>query len=266
MQKRIIEALRVKPSIDIVDEVTRRVDAIANYVKIWRANSLVLGISGGVDSTTAGRLCQLAVEKLRDDGVQATFIAVRLPYKDQRDESDAQAALDFIKPDRIITANIRAATDAIMFEICTQVGYNDEAHEDFVAGNVKARQRMIVQYAIAGTTGGLVVGTDHAAENVMGFYTKFGDGAADILPLACLNKRQVRSIAKHLGAPEALFNKAATADLETLRPGLLDEEAHGVPYDEIDDFLEGKVVPSQDKIIQTWTSTMHKRLLPIELV
>src|SRR5512142_3273905 len=88
----------------------------------------------------------------------------------------------------------------------------------FHLGNVKARQRMIAQYALAGATRGLVIGTDHAAEALTGFYTKFGDGAADILPLSGLNKRRVRALAQHLGAPEQLVFKTPTADLESDAP------------------------------------------------
>ncbi|POC21628.1 NAD(+) synthase, partial [Vibrio vulnificus] len=92
-------------------------------------------------------------------------------------------------------------------------------------GNVKARTRMIAQYEVAGLVGGLVLGTDHSAENITGFYTKFGDGACDLAPLFGLNKRQVRQIAAHLGAPESLVIKVPTADLEELAPQKADEDA-----------------------------------------
>ena len=99
---------------------------------------------------------------------------------------------------------------------------------------------MVAQYAIAGQTGCAVIGTDHAAESVTGFYTKFGDGAADITPLWRLNKRQGRAMLQVLGAPEHLYLKVPTADLEEDRPSLPDEVALGVTYEEIDDYLEGK--------------------------
>lgn len=85
-------------------------------------------------------------------------------------------------------------------------------------GNIKARQRMIAQYAVAGATGGLVVGTDHAAEAVMGFFTKFGDGGFDLSPLGGLTKRRVRALAVALGGDERLAQKVPTADLESMRP------------------------------------------------
>lgn len=118
----------------------------------------------------------------------------------------------------------------------------DPARKDFHFGNIKARQRMIAQYALAGATGGLVIGTDQAAEALMGFFAKFGDGAADVLPLAGLTKRRVRAVAEHMGAPLELVFKVPTADLESEKPLRPDEEVYGVTYDEIDDFLEGRPV------------------------
>ena len=124
---------------------------------------------------------------------------------------------------------------------------------------------MIAQYAVAGGPGYLVVGTDHAAEAVTGFFTKYGDGGTDINPLFRLNKRQGKLLLKTLGCPEHLYLKRPTADLEDDRPGLEDEVALGVTYEMIDDYLEGKsVAPETAKIIENWyTKTEHKRRPPI---
>ncbi|WP_372438716.1 NAD(+) synthase, partial [Pandoraea sputorum] len=111
------------------------------------------------------------------EGVDARFIAVRLPYRSQADERDAQAALDFIRPDQITTSNIAAAVDGLMDSISIEGLQPTPEQTDFTKGNVKARTRMVAQYAIANFCNGLVVGTDHAAEALMGFFTKFGDGA-----------------------------------------------------------------------------------------
>ena len=94
---------------------------------------------------------------------------------------------------------------------------------------------------------GVVLGTDHAAEAVTGFYTKYGDGGVDLTPIFRLNKRQGKQLLKHLGCPEHLYLKIPTADLEEERPALPDEVALGVTYDEIDDYLEGKEVPEEAK-------------------
>jgi NAD+ synthase len=120
---------------------------------------------------------------------------------------------------------------------------------------------MVAQYEIAGLSQGLVVGTDHSAENITGFYTKFGDGACDLAPLFGLSKRQVRALANAMGAPTALVEKAPTADLECDQPGLKDEDALGLSYSQIDDFLEGREVPQEvaDKLIGIYLRTQHKR-------
>lgn len=225
--------------------------------------SLVLGISGGQDSTLAGKLCQMAITELRQETGNAAlqFIAVRLPYGVQFDEQDCQDALEFIQPDRVLTVNIKSAV------LASEQALRDAGIElsDFVRGNEKARERMKAQYSIAGMTGGVVVGTDHAAEAITGFFTKYGDGGTDINPLFRLNKRQGKQLLAALGCPEHLYKKAPTADLEDDRPSLPDEAALGVSYDNIDDYLEGKAIdPAIASIIEGWyLKTEHKRRPPI---
>lgn len=230
------------------------------------ARGYVLGISGGIDSCTAGRLCQLAVERVRAVGGKALFLAMRLPYGVQADEADAQRALGFIRPDAVVTVDVGPASDALAAAIRAAGEPAPRTRdEDFVLGNIKARERMVAQYAVAGAHGMLVVGTDHAAEAVMGFFTKHGDGACDLMPLAGLTKRRVRAVASVLGADEAIVSKVPTADLETDRPGLPDEQVFGLSYDDIDDFLEGlEVAPDvHDTIVACHRQTAHKRALPL---
>lgn len=260
----IAAALLVAPRFDPAAEAERRIGFIADYLGRSGLESLVLGISGGVDSTVAGRLCQLAVERLRAAGRPARFIAMRLPYGAQLDEADAQAALRFIRPDETLTTDIRPAAQGMLAALKSGLAFESAAQQDFVFGNIKARQRMIAQYAVAGARRGLVVGTDHAAEAVMGFFTKFGDGACDLAPLVGLVKRRVRAIGAHLGAPPELVHKVPTADLEELRPQLPDEAAYGVTYEQIDDFLEGKpVAPEAVEVIRRfYAASHHKRELP----
>jgi NAD+ synthase len=245
-------------------EIARRIEFIKQVLRESGCKSLVLGISGGVDSLTAGRLCQLAVEQLRDEDYAAQFIAVRLPYKAQADEQDAQASLDFIRPDSITTSNIAACVDGLMGSIEIDGLQPSAELTDFAKGNAKARARMLAQYAIANLSNGLVVGTDHGAEAVMGFFTKFGDGACDLAPLSGLTKTQVRGLADAMGAPAYLVRKAPTADLEDLAPGKLDEVAYGCSYEEIDAYLMGEEVsPRARQIIErAYAKTAHKRALP----
>jgi len=276
----IIDEMRVLPSIDSEMEVQRRVNFIKNQLLGSGLRSLVLGISGGIDSCTLGRLAQIAVDELNaasnaQGGDSFRFIGVRLPFAAQADEADAQASIDFISPSVAITANIKNGADAIhetAIEALRDSSTIDNSEitaslDDFVKGNAKARTRMAIQYDIAGLTKGLVLGTDHSAENITGFYTKYGDGACDLAPLFGLSKRQVRQIAHYLGAPENIITKPPTADLETLQPQLADEASLGLSYDQIDDFLEGKShdTEADEKLMRIYTKTQHKRI-PIPTV
>ncbi|MET3914313.1 NAD+ synthase [Variovorax sp. OAS795] len=267
VQREIIAALHVAPVFDAAAEIERRTGFLAGYLRSSGLGALVLGISGGVDSLVAGCLAQRAVERLRAEGRDATFIAMRLPYDVQKDEAEAQRALAVMKPDRILAIDIRPAADGMLAALkAGQLAFRDAAHEDFVLGNIKARQRMIAQFAVAGAHNGIVIGTDHAAEALMGFFTKFGDGAADVTPLTGLDKRRVRALAQQLGAPDELVFKVPTADLESLVPQKPDEEAFGVSYEQIDDFLEGKPVSAaaREIILATHRKSAHKRALPVE--
>ncbi|AFH52629.1 NH(3)-dependent NAD(+) synthetase [Corynebacterium pseudotuberculosis 267] len=257
--------LRTRSAIDPAEEITARVDFLAQYLSASGARGFALGISGGQDSTLAGRLAQLAVEKLRKEGYPAEFWAIRLPYGVQADEEDARIALAFIRPDHSVTINIKPATDACAADVAQALGL--ETLNDFNKGNVKVRQRMIAQYALAGEKGLLVIGTDHAAENVTGFFTKFGDGAADILPLAGLSKRLGAQLLQALNAPDSTWLKVPTADLEEERPALPDEVALGVTYSDIDTYIEGSGEVSEKaaaRIEHLWKIGEHKRHLPVE--
>ncbi len=264
LQTRIIADLNVVPRIDPAEEVRARVTFLKDYLRRTGAAGFVLGISGGQDSSLAGRLAQLAVEELAEEGVQATFIAARLPYNVQADEEDAQLALTFIRPQRSVVFNIHRAVDGFEAEYADAVG---REMTDFTKGNVKARSRMIAQYAMAGQEGLLVIGTDHAAEAVTGFFTKYGDGGADLLPLTGLTKRQGRALLEHLGAPERLYLKAPTADLLDHTPGQTDEANLGLRYEDIDDYLEGKQVADDvaEAIGARYLATEHKRRVPASM-
>ncbi|MBF8778975.1 ammonia-dependent NAD(+) synthetase [Pseudomonas fulva] len=269
VQREIAQQLKVQPPFAddaaLDREIARRVTFIKQRLADARLKTLVLGISGGVDSLAAALLAQRAINELRDETGDAAyrFIGVRLPYHVQHDEKDAQACLDVIKADEVQTIDIAPAVKGLVAE--TKVlADGSPGLVDFVTGNVKARMRMIAQYTIAGACQGLVIGTDHAAEAVMGFFTKFGDGACDLAPLSGLVKNQVRAIARRLGAPDALVEKVPTADLEDLAPGKPDELAHGVTYRDIDAFLHGEPVSQEafDTIVATYRKTQHKRELP----
>lgn len=258
LQRTIINTLGTQPSIDAAEEVARRVEFLVDYLRTTGAAGYVLGISGGQDSTLAGKLAQIAVDQVEG----AEFYALRLPHGVQIDEDDAQMALEFIQPDHSLTINIEGATASLNDQVAHSLGGQDLG--DFNRGNIKARLRMIAQYAVAGEKNLLVIGTDHAAENVTGFFTKWGDGAADLFPLEGLNKRQGAQMLQHLQAPEHTWRKVPTADLEDNKPGLPDEQALGVTYAHIDDYLEGRQVPREaaEVIEKHWRRGGHKRHMP----
>jgi|TARA_B110000444_G_scaffold260718_1_gene308919 NAD+ synthase len=267
--KKILDEMKVLPIIDPQFEVNRRVKFIKSMLLSTGLSHLVLGISGGVDSATCGRLAQIAINELGQEFPERgfSFIALRLPYGRQIDEIDAQKSIKFICPSKNILIDIKPSVDATHERINSSISKNNlgldrnEIREDFTKGNTKARIRMTIQYEVASALGGLVLGTDHSAENITGFYTKWGDGACDLAPLFGLNKRQVRKIAGVLNAPKSIIEKTPTADLECLAPQKEDEYTLGVSYNEIDDFLEGKPVAqrSLETIINLYNKTIHKR-------
>ncbi|MEV4534595.1 ammonia-dependent NAD(+) synthetase [Asanoa sp. NPDC049518] len=263
LRQQILVELGVKKSIDPPAEIRERVEFLKDYLRSTPATGFVLGVSGGQDSTLTGRLCQLAAEEARAEGLDATFVAVRLPYGVQADEDDAQAALRFMRPDRSLVVNVKPSTDAVAAGVAEALG-GDRKLRDIVRGNIKARERMVAQYAIAGQLNMLVVGTDHAAEAVTGFFTKYGDGGVDLTPLTGLTKRQGAALLQELGAPRSAWEKVPTADLEDDRPALPDEEALGLTYREIDDYLEGVEVSPEvaARVESVYRATRHKRTVP----
>ncbi len=264
LQAEIIAALKTQPTIDPKAEIRRSVDFLKDYLKKNTfLKTYVLGISGGQDSTLVGALAEQAVREMRAETGDETyqFIAVRLPYGEQADESDAMAAIDFMQADQVRRVNIKASVDAMVQALAeTEVTVSD-----FNKGNIKARVRMIAQYGIASEMKGAVLGTDHSAESITGFYTKFGDGGADLVPIFRLDKRQGKAMLAELKAPKHLYEKIPTADLEEDRPALPDELALGVTYNQIDDYLEGREVAEEaaTKIEKWYQKTAHKRHLPI---
>ncbi|WP_424237779.1 ammonia-dependent NAD(+) synthetase [Bhargavaea ginsengi] len=264
LQEEIIRELKVKPEIDPREEIRVSVDFMKDYARAHPfLEGFVLGISGGQDSTLAGKLAQMAVDELNEEEStdRYKFHAVRLPYGKQFDEKDVDDAMAFISPSESYEVNIKPAVDASAAALAGA----GVPLTDYVKGNEKARERMKAQFAIAAMKKSVVIGTDHGAEAITGFYTKFGDGAADIVPLFRLNKRQGRAMLKELGCPEHLYNKVPTADLEEDRPAIPDEVALGLTYDDIDNYLEGKKISpeAQEKLEAYYMNSRHKRHLPI---
>jgi NAD+ synthase len=261
LQQEIIAKLGVKSTIEVEEEITKRVGFLKDYVKQAGSTGLLIAISGGVDSAVATGLCKRATDELSaETGQEYMTLGVFQPYGEQGDIGHSYAVAEAFQLKHKVETNIAEAVDEIALE--TEYAFKAlEIHKHISRGgkgNVKARTRMVVQYALAFDLNLLVVGTDHASEALTGFFTKWGDGAVDVTPLSSLNKRQVRQLARALGVPSEVIDKAPTAGLWE---GQTDENELGVTYDDNSDYLEGKVINDQarEALEKHYLRTEHKR-------
>ncbi|MBY7143268.1 NAD(+) synthase [Virgibacillus sp. NKC19-3] len=235
----------------------KHVEAIVEWlqqqVKKAGTKGLLVGVSGGLDSAVVAHLIKRAAPD--------ASLGVLLPIQTQTsDMKDAQNVIKSCDIDNI-TVDL-TQTHADMYESITKQleGKNQfNVDNDQLAGaNLRARLRMSTLYALAANYNYLVVGTDNASEWYTGYFTKYGDGGADILPLVDFTKQEVREMAAYLGVPENLVNKEPSADLWE---GQTDENEMGTTYDKIDAYLNGEEIPDKDKEIieQMHISTAHKR-------
>lgn len=261
LQQEIIAKLGVKPQIDVDEEIRRRVDFLKEYVRKSGTSGLLIAISGGIDSAVTTGLCKRATDELTaETGKEYMTVGVFQPYGDQVDIADSYAVAEAFALKYRVETNIEDAVNEIALEAehgLKQIGVHKHLSRGG-KGNVKARTRMVMQYALAFELNLLVVGTDHASEAITGFFTKYGDGAVDITPLSSLNKRQVRQLAARLGVPQSVLDKAPTAGLWE---GQTDESELGITYDDNSDYLEGKDISSaaMEKLEKQYLKTEHKR-------
>lgn len=261
LQNDIIAKLGVKPQIDVDEEIRRRVDFLKEYVRKSGTNGLLIAISGGIDSAVTTGLCKRATDELTDEtGKEHKTVGVFQPHGQQADISDSYAVAEAFALKYRIETNIEEAVNEIALEAehgLKSIGVHQHLSRGG-KGNVKARTRMVMQYALAFELNLLVVGTDHASEAITGFFTKYGDGAVDITPLSSLNKRQVRQLAARLGVPQSVLDKAPTAGLWE---GQTDEGELGITYDDNSDYLEGKEISAaaKEKLEKQYLKTEHKR-------
>jgi len=254
LQNNIIKELNVDTGWDIEGLVLERSTFLKEYRAKVGATCYVLGISGGVDSFVAAML-------VKESGVPLTTII--LPYGEQRDIKDSMEALGVINPLSSLHHNIKISVDAMFTPIILKIGCSPEKC-NLIKANIMARERMNVQYAYAGGLNGLVVGTDHATEAVVWYFTKYGDGAADITPLAGLLKDDIYKLAEYFNAPECILKKAPSAGLWD---GQTDEDELGVTYASICKYLRGEEVPDKDReIIESrYNAGYHKSQPPVSI-
>lgn len=261
IQQEIISRFGVKPTIQVEEEVRRRVDFLKKQVQDANMSGLLIAISGGLDSAVAAALCKRATDELTDEsGKEYITLGVFQPYGEQEDIGDSYKTAEALQLKHTVETNILEAVDEIALEVEYAFrAFGTPRHLSRAGkGNVKARTRMVMQYALAFDMNLLVVGTDHASESVTGFFTKWGDGAVDVNPLSSLSKRQVYMLGEYLGVPKEVLTKVPTAGLWD---GQTDEQELGIPYDAINDYLEGKTVDQEarEKIEQQYKRTEHKR-------
>lgn len=206
---------------------------VSRSVEEAGAESAVVGVSGGLDSATT---LHVAARALGPDRVQAVFMPG--PTSPSEDEQLARAAAD--------AAGVELATVAIEPGLEGLTGELDVGLDATARGNLQARLRMCVLYAYANARQGLVLGTGNRSELLTGYFTKHGDGAADLLPIGDLYKTQARRVAEELGVPEAILERPPTAGLWE---GQTDEDELGLPYAQLDVVLAGLEREAGDEAI-----------------
>jgi NAD+ synthase len=200
----------------------RITDFIETFVDDAGATGAVIGLSGGIDSTLTANL---AVEALGADSVHGLV----MPGEPSSEANMSDAEL--VAEDLGIEYDV-IGIDPIVEQISD--AYPEGAENRMALGNVRVRTRAVLNYFVANTEGRVVLGTGNRTEALVGYFTKYGDGAVDCHPIGNLYKRQVRQLAKHMGVAEGLAEKAATAGMWS---GQTDEDELGVDYDTLDAIL-----------------------------
>jgi len=263
-----VSLLELTPSVlDFdVSEVEKRIKRfIKDYVDNSRATGVVLGLSGGVDSSTIAALCASA---LGGDHV----LGLMLPEKETYNAKDIDDA-------KVVSEKFGLKTQVCDITPALEGFYKSipifEASDKLCKGNIKARSRMIYLYYYANKQNRIVCGSSDKSETMMGYFTKWGDVAADIAPIMDLYKTQVRKLAVHLGVPRELAEKPSTP---ALWPNQSAEGELGIKYETLDLILFGlerfmapkeiadqlRIEPNQvEKVKERWLSVEHKRRMPL---
>jgi len=240
----------------IEQKIDLTVDWLREMVKSSGTNGLLVGLSGGIDSTVVAGLIKRAFPN--------DSLGVILPCKSSgKDRDDAILCAEACGIETI-EVELGEAHETILknaMEKLGEVKTFDESRIRLSDANLRARLRMSTLYTIAGAMNYMVVGTDNAAETHTGYFTKYGDGGVDLLPISRLPKREVYKWGQVLGAPQSVLKRPPSAGLWE---GQTDEGEMGTTYDMIDDYLEGKTIPEKDrKIIESMHKrTEHKREMP----
>ena len=240
---------------ELSPRLTRAVDWLRNKTLQAHAQGLVVGISGGVDSAVVAGLCKRAFP--------GNCLGVIMPC--DSNAADRQDALIVAKTlgMKVLEVDLGSAHTAIYSQVESGLAVQsvEIVGQKMSTGNLKARLRMATLYSVANSLNYLVAGTDNAPESYTGYFTKYGDGGVDLLPINSLTKTEVRAWARLLGLPEQIAGRIPTAGFW---PGQTDELEMGVAYDVIDHYLlGGEVAPeARERIESLHRQSEHKRHLP----
>lgn len=235
------------------EKIALTVEWLREQVAKSGTKGILVGLSGGIDSSVVAHLIKQAFPE--------NAFGVILPCKSNpKDAADGEAAahaagLDFT------TIDLTDVHESLHGQISDKMASKPTDNARLTDANLRARLRMTTLYGIANHMNYLVAGTDNAAEILTGYFTKYGDGGVDILPIANLTKREVFEWGRILGVPQSVLDRAPSAGLWD---GQTDESEMGTTYDRIDDYLEGKAIPEADKAIieRLHARSAHKRQMP----
>ncbi|MBM7569534.1 NAD(+) synthase [Aquibacillus albus] len=235
------------------EKIDKLVEWLQQQVEEAGVNGLLVGVSGGIDSAVVTNLVKRAAPE--------NSLAVILPCKSNpKDMEDAKKVIDRAGISSL-TVDLSETHEVLISNIQRQLTEQNALHEEqqqLADANLRARLRMSTLYTLATNYKYLVVGTDNAAEWFTGYFTKYGDGGVDLVPLVHQTKGDVREMAKYLDVPDEIINKQPSAGLWE---GQTDENEMGTSYAIIDSYLKGKEIPHKDKEIieRMHRNSAHKR-------